>query len=119
MIRDNGNPDQILEKYYRIAFDEFKKDNGQSFLNNLDNNQKDWLFVISSKAESFRAIITTLTTSLVKKIENPEQDVRYHRNGLEGGYSGRTYDTKFVTPFFKKHFPTPSFQSGISRQDKR
>lgn len=71
----------------------------------LTNNQQSWLFKIISNAESFKAIVTVLTTSLIKKIENPKQDIRYHKNELKGGYSGRTFDTKFITPFFKKHFP--------------
>jgi DNA (cytosine-5)-methyltransferase 1 len=94
----------ILEKAYKIAIQEVEKDNGESFFERLTNNQLDWLLKIVSNAESFKAIVTVLTTSLVKKIEDPKQDIRYHKNDLKGGYSGRTFDTKFITPFFKKYF---------------
>lgn len=94
----------ILEKAYKMAIQEIANDNGELFLKRLTNNQINWLSKIVSNAESFKAIVTVLTTSLVKKIENPEQDIRYHKNELKGGYSGRTLDTKFITPFFKKYF---------------
>jgi DNA (cytosine-5)-methyltransferase 1 len=94
----------ILEKAYKIAIEEVEKNNGELFLKRLTNNQFNLLFKIVSNVESFKAIVTVLTTSLVKKIENPKQDIRYHKKELKGGYSGRTLDTKFVTPFFKKYF---------------
>ena len=102
---DKKHTKQILEKFYKAAIGGVKRDNGEAFLKKLNKNQQGWLFKIVSNAESFKAIVTVLATSLVKKIENPKQDVRYHKNELKGGYSGRTFDTKFITPFFKKHFP--------------
>jgi len=102
---NNKHINQILEKFYKVAISEVKKDNGEAFLKKLDRNRQGWLFEIVSNAESFKAIVTVLATSLVKKIENPKQDIRYHKNELKGGYSGRTFDTKFITPFFKKYFP--------------
>jgi DNA (cytosine-5)-methyltransferase 1 len=105
MTKNNNFINKILGKFYRLATIEIKKDNGESFLKKLNNNQRNWLFEIVSNAESFKAIATVLTTSLVKKIDNPKQDIRYHKNELRGGYSGRTFDTKFITPFFKKYFP--------------
>ncbi|MBU3965426.1 DNA methyltransferase [Patescibacteria group bacterium] len=104
-MNNNKHINQILEKFYKAAIKEIKKDNGEMFLKKLNDNQQNWLFRIISNAESFKAIVTVLATSLVKKIENPKQDIRYHKNELKGGYSGRTFDTKFITPFFKKYFP--------------
>ena len=102
---NNRQINQILEKFYKVAIREIEKGNGEVFLRKLNDNQRNWLFKVVSNAESFKAIVTVLTTSLVKKIENPKQDIRYHKNELRGGYSGRTFDTKFITPFFKKYFP--------------
>lgn len=95
---------QILETFYKATIKEIERDNGEMFLKKLNANQYDRLYKIVSNAESFKAIVTVLTTSFVKKIENPKQDIRYHKNELRGGYSGRTFDTKFITPFFKKYF---------------
>jgi DNA (cytosine-5)-methyltransferase 1 len=94
---DEKEPRKILEDFYQIA-------SSDSFLFSLNEKQKEWLNSIIDNAESFKAVLTVLTTSLVKKIEDPNQDVRYHKVELEGGYSGRTYDTKYVTPFFKDRF---------------
>ena len=58
---------------------------------------------IIEKAESFRGVLTVLITSLVKKIEIPTQDVRNHQAKLPNGYSGRTFDTKHITPFMKEN----------------
>lgn len=104
-MNNNKYINQILEKFYKIAINEIKRDDGEIFLKKLNDNQRNWLFRIISNAESFKAIVTVLTTSLVKKIESPKQDTRYHKNELRGGYSGRTFDTKFITPFFKRYFP--------------
>jgi len=101
---DKKNPVTILENAYIIASEEIKKDNGESFLLALSKKRQEWLFTVGNKVESLKAVVTALTTSLVKKIEDPKQDVRYHKDELKGGYSGRTYDTKYVTPFFKKKF---------------
>lgn len=100
----NKNPQKILKNAYRNASKEFKRDNGEFFLSEFHEEQKGWLFTIYEKAESQKAVVSVLATCLVKKIEDPNQDIRYHKTGLERGFSGRTYDTKFVTPFFKENF---------------
>src|SRR5208283_3620692 len=50
------------------------------------------------------------------KIFNPAQDVRYHQDGMPGGYSGRSVDTKYVTPFLKKvKFPSMAESGWLTR----
>jgi DNA (cytosine-5)-methyltransferase 1 len=68
--------------------------------------------VIISYAESQKAVLAALMTSLVKKIETPAQDVRQHKVELPGGYSGRVYDTAYITPFIRAHFPRLAMKSG-------
>jgi len=94
----------ILEDCYNKALEEVKKDKGKSFISSLDLNQRKWILKIAEKSESLKAVVTALTTSLVKKIEDPNQDIRYHKRELKGGYSGRSLDTHYITPFFKKKF---------------
>jgi len=103
-MKETKDPTQILEHTYRKATQEIRKDDGKSFLNTLNKEQREWLTKIIDKCESLKAVVTTLATSLTKKIENPKQDVRYHKDELEGGYSGRTFDTRHITPFFKRKF---------------
>ena len=56
--------------------------------------------------ESHKGVWTTLITSVVYKINYPEQDIRKHKIEFSGGYSGRSYDTKFITPVLKKKWIT-------------
>ena len=51
--------------------------------------------------ENQKAVFTVLVSSLFYKCLHPEQDVRRHQAGMENGYSGRTFDTQYVTPFLK------------------
>jgi DNA (cytosine-5)-methyltransferase 1 len=60
---------------------------------------------IVEKAESQKGVLGVTLTSATYKIFNPTQDIRKHQDHMEGGYSGRTFDTKYVTPFLKAKFP--------------
>ena len=88
----------ILENTYQLA-----ESSGNS-LSDLSESQERWINAIIEKAESFRAVLTVLITSLVKKIQTPTQDVRYHQTELPNGYSGRGLDTEHITPFMKEKF---------------
>jgi len=102
--RPTKNPTQILENAYKKALSEIDKDKGESFLNSLNSKAREWIRIIATNSEDHKAVVTALTTSLTKKIETPDQDIRQHKVELPRGYSGRTLDTLYVTPFFKKHF---------------
>jgi DNA (cytosine-5)-methyltransferase 1 len=98
------NPLPKLKEIYFEAVREVKKDKGKDFIEKLDIDIKDNLILITDKSESFKAVISVLITSLTKKILNPKQDIRLHKVELNGGYSGRTFDTKYITPFLKEKF---------------
>ncbi len=71
------------------------------------------LDIILTNAESSKAVLAVLITSLVKKIGTPTQDIRLHQAGLKNGYSGRGLDTKVVTPFLtENNFPSMGSGSG-------
>ena len=88
----------ILEDTYQLA------ESSDPAYSALSKSQENWVNTIIEKAESFRAVLTVLITSLVKKIETPTQDVRYHQKELPNGYSGRGLDTDHITPFMKAKF---------------
>lgn len=67
----------------------------------IDDIDLENLKVIVEKAETNKGVYSVLLTSLVYKSLNPQQDVRYHQANMEGGYSGRSFDTKYITPFLK------------------
>ncbi|MCL2039301.1 MAG: hypothetical protein FWG85_02600 [Bacteroidetes bacterium] len=52
-----------------------------------------------------KSVVLALITSLLKKIIEPNQDIRLHRTDFKDGYSARSLDTNITVPFFKKHFP--------------
>ena len=88
----------ILENSYQLA-----ESSGNS-LSDVSENQKIWIKNIIKEAESYKGVLAVLITSLVKKIETPTQDVRYHQKKLENGYSGRGFDTRHITPYMKEKF---------------
>ena len=60
--------------------------------------------------------MTVVITSLVYKIQNPKQDIRNHQTSIENGYSGRSFDSKFITPFLKSvKFPAMAESGWLTR----
>ena len=77
---------------------------------------KSQLDVIVSGAESSKAVMTVIATSLVYKCLHPEQDVRLHQSSIENGYSGRTFDSNHITPFLKAcRFPAMAESGWLTR----
>ena len=96
----------ILEEVYQLA------ELGNSVDSELSESQRHWIETIVEKAESQKAVFAVLITSLTKKIETPTQDVRYHKRELPNGYSGRSFDTSYVTPFIAEKFQRFAMKSG-------
>ncbi len=80
----------ILDTKKEIIYPDIISTNVDMLINNIDKN---------------KSLLSSLVTSLVKKITEPKQDVRLHRVDFKGGYSARTLDTSVTVPFFKKYFP--------------
>lgn len=68
----------------------------------LSEQEKEFLEVIIKNAYMQKGVWTVLITLLFYKILNPKQDIRYHKVELENGFSGRSFDTKVVTPTLRK-----------------
>ncbi|WP_414527249.1 DNA cytosine methyltransferase [Nodularia chucula] len=64
----------------------------------LPQKYQDYVLEISKKCFTRKAVYTVLVTLLVHKVLYPSQDIRYHQVDLTGGFSGRTIDTKYITP---------------------
>jgi DNA (cytosine-5)-methyltransferase 1 len=99
-----ANPREILETRFLLATQAVKQNGGRETLAQLNSQQITWLQTIVQNRETLKAVLTVLVTCLAKKIENPAQDIRLHKEEFQGGYSGRGFDTKYVTPFMKAHF---------------
>ena len=91
------NPFEFLEKTYQTAMN-------LNSINELELSERQIrnIETIVNYEESNKGVYTALVSSLTYKCLNPNQDVRYHKIELKNGYSGRSFDTKFVTPFMKE-----------------
>ena len=99
-------PRSILEEIYQSA------DVDRDVLSVLSPTKQEWVKIVVAHAESQKAVLAVLVTLLVKKIEMPPQDIRYHKAELPNGYSGRSFDTKHVTPFIREKFLRLAMMSG-------
>ncbi|MCA1626466.1 MAG: restriction endonuclease, SacI family [Acidobacteria bacterium] len=94
-------PNNVLERIYQRAQQDLQNEQIR-FPAEIENN----VAVLIAHLQKNKSVVAALVTSLLKKILNPEQDVRLHRTDFDGGYSARGLDTNVTTPFFKRHFPT-------------
>lgn len=74
------------------------------------------LDTILRNAEQQKGVYTVVLTSVTYKILHPEQDIRKHQTSIPGGYSGRTFDVHYITPFLKeKEFPAMAESGWLTR----
>ena len=92
------------------------KDATENKIPSIDQKPKECLDIILANSERAKAVLSVLVTSLIKKIVCPSQDIRLHQVKMNGGYSGRTLDTKIVTPFLKlNYFPAMAESGWLTR----
>ncbi len=107
---------EILNEIYRKALDIVNEENLELLLNQLDALEKSTIQIIADNFERGKGVLTVLITSLVHKLHNPDQDIRLHQDNMDGGYSGRGVDTKYVTPFMKEMgFPSMAESGWLTR----
>ncbi len=108
------NPKKLLENAHQKALYSLGSDD--YIKHSLPTSINDSLDEILNRSESSKAVLTVILTSLVYKILNPQQDIRRHQTSIEGGYSGRTFDTKYITPFLKEmKFPAMAESGWLTR----
>lgn len=107
---------EILNKIYAKALTLLNENKIESVFNSLSNMEKSHIEVITENFEGSKGVLTVLITSLVHKLYNPRQDIRRHQDNMNGGYSGRGIDTKYITPFMKEMgFPAMSESGWLTR----
>jgi len=57
--------------------------------------------LIAKNCSKQKGVYTVLVTLLIHKALHPQQDIRFHQENLPNGFSGRTIDTKYITPTLK------------------
>jgi len=107
-------PNKLLEKAYTEAMKKVGSDD--TIKSDLNEDISNPLQEILERSESAKAVLTVVVTSLVYKIQNPEQDIRNHQTSIENGYSGRTFDSRYITPFLKTaKFPAMAESGWLTR----
>jgi DNA (cytosine-5)-methyltransferase 1 len=72
--------------------------------------------IISEGCFSQKGVFTVIVTLSIYKIIHPEQDIRNHQTQIEGGFSGRTIDTQFITPTLKElKYPSMAESGWLTR----
>jgi len=107
---------EILSEIYQKALTIINEKTLQEVFNQLDDFEKSNLQIIIDNFERGKGVLTVLITSLTHKLHNPEQDIRLHQDNMNGGYSGRGIDTKYITPFMKgMGFPAMAESGWLTR----
>lgn len=107
-------PTEFLEKIYNEAMAVVGSDN--EIKSDLNKTIANHLLEILGRSESAKAVITVILTSAVYKRLNQDQDIRNHQTSIPNGYSGRTFDSKFITPFLKSvKFPAMAESGWLTR----
>ncbi|MDR2654445.1 MAG: hypothetical protein LBB39_04010 [Mycoplasmataceae bacterium] len=91
------NERNVLENIYAKA--------AQLNVNDIPSIVKRDIDTLIANIESNKSLVSALTTSILKKIQLPKQDIRLHRTDFVNGYSARVLDTHVTSPFFKDYFP--------------
>lgn len=107
-------PTLILDEIYDTAL--ALVGSGNLISSDISVEEKLNLDTILQYSEGRKGVFTVLFTSLIYKLYKPFQDIRLHQANFENGYSGRTFDTRYITPFLKsKNFPAPSETGWLTR----
>ena len=106
----------LLEEFYDEALKLYGTDEEELAQAHLTSNERIDLETVLDFQENRKAVLTVLITLLLKKVHEPEQDIRLHQDKLAGGFSGRTLDTRVVTPFLRdKKFPHMAESGWLTR----
>lgn len=90
------NYDNILTELHTEAI------NKEKYIDSLAEKTLKNIETIAQKSFNQKAVFTVLVTLSIYKIVHPKQDIRNHQTQINNGFSGRTIDTKYITPTLKK-----------------
>ena len=119
MEKDKAKPrshSEIIQDAYSAAKKILRGNKNNPDPNGLKKDEVEYLNLIATHSEDSKGVSTVIITSLVHKIFDPKQDIRKHQHNMPGGYSGRTVDTKHITPFLQKvGFPAMAESGWLTR----
>ena len=96
ILRIKLNYNQILEELYNEAITKkiYSKELNTITIQNIET--------IAQNSFNQKGVFTVFVTLSIYKIIHPEQDIRNHQIQIKNGFSGRSIDTKYITPTLKK-----------------
>lgn len=90
-----NHKEKLLELYNKAC--SLKSDNIE-----LDEILKKYIETIALNSITQKGVYTVLVTLAIHKLLFPIQDIRLHQEKMKNGFSGRTIDTKYITPTLKE-----------------
>lgn len=93
MKGEERNPKNILLEYYNQAIN-------REYL--AQDDIKVDMDLVLNRVNKNKGVYTVLVTLALYKVLHPNQDIRQHKINLPNGFSGRSFDTKYVTPLLKE-----------------
>ena len=106
----------LLEEIYSEALEIHDSGEEDLTLALLTSDERINIETILEYQEKRKAVLTVLTTLLLKKVDTPTQNIRLHQDRFPDGFSGRTLDTRVVTPFLRgQKFPHMSESGWLTR----
>lgn len=103
---------EVLDDVYNRALGASSQNDYSTSLSEAVSKQ---IELIVSRSETNKGLIAVLTTLLVHKIVDPQQDVRYQAQ-LPNGFAGRGIDQNYITPFMKRvSFPAMAESGWLTR----
>jgi len=113
-VTEKQSPIELLDLIYEESMTLIGSNN--FITSQLGIEERKSLDFILQFSEQAKGVLTVLITSLTYKVLYPEQDIRKHQASIDGGYSGRTFDARFITPYMKIHkFPSMSESGWLTR----
>jgi DNA (cytosine-5)-methyltransferase 1 len=88
--------DKLIEIYELIS-----KNSAVATTKKIPQEISGKISLIARNCSKQKGVYTVLVTLLIHKALHPQQDVRFHQENLPNGFSGRTIDTKYITPTLK------------------
>lgn len=80
----------------------YQSSNNSHSHNSLPDKTREDIKTIADNCFKQKGVFTVIITLAIHKILHPEQDIRFHQSNMKNGFSGRSLDTKYITPTLKE-----------------
>ena len=96
-----NHQDKLLEIHRLVSHNTIELEQSIMKIKKIPQEILEKINLIAKNCSKQKGVYTVLVTLLIHKTLHPQQDVRFHQENLLNGFSGRTIDTKYITPTLK------------------